>query len=209
MHLRYDVTPLQPSATGPQATGQADLWWHHDGERYDARMVVAAGGAPARTLTSTGRVTAQGLAPRRFSERLRHEEAAHFDPAGKRITFSGNQPAAAWLPGAQDRLSVMLQLAARLAARPADLAPGQSISITTATAREVAEWRFSVEALEELSLPGRDLRAWRLLRRPVGPFDFTLELWLAPELAYMPVRLRLTQPGGHGLDQRWRSADGP
>jgi hypothetical protein len=34
-----------------------------------------------------------------------------------------------------------------------------------------------------------------------------VELWLAPGRDYAPVRLRLTNPDGGTVDQRWASTD--
>ena len=42
-------------------------------------MTVKALFIGARTLSSTGQVSAQGLAPTRFSDKSRTEVAAHFD----------------------------------------------------------------------------------------------------------------------------------
>ena len=38
-------------------------------------------------------------------------------------------------------------------------------------------------------------------------YDQVVELWLAPRMDYAPVRLRLTNPNGDTVDQRWSSTD--
>jgi hypothetical protein len=38
------------------------------------------------------------------------------------------------------------------------------------------------------------------------PFDDTVELWLAPSMGYLPVRIRITQPNGDFADMQLRSA---
>jgi hypothetical protein len=42
-----------------------------------------------------------------------------------------------------------------------------------------------------------------LRRRPEGPHDLDIELWLAPDLDYLPLQWRLAQDNGDWLEQRW------
>ncbi|AEG94770.1 DUF3108 domain-containing protein [Ramlibacter tataouinensis] len=204
MRLHYQVN----TARQPDAVGSAQLDWRHDGRRYEAALDIAAPGAPPRHQRSSGAVTAQGLAPERFADRVRSEQAAHFDRGAGRLVFSTNRPGAGLLPGAQDRLSVLMQLGGLLAAAPPGrLRPGQVLALQTAGTREAAVWRFQVEAEEDLQLPGGTLRAWRLVRPPRHEWDLHIQLWLAPGQAYAPVRLRLTPANGEWLDLQWLRTD--
>ena len=63
---------------------------------------------------------------------------------------------------------------------------------------------FNVGALEKLQMPGGDISAVRLWRDPNGEHDAKGEIWLAPDVGYLPVRIRLTQPNGDFVDQQWR-----
>ena len=47
----------------------------------------------------------------------------------------------------------------------------------------------------------------KLTRSPRKEYDIKVELWLAPGMDYVPVRLRLTQPNGDSVDQQWSSTD--
>jgi hypothetical protein len=111
------------------------------------------------------------------------------------------------LPGAQDRLSVLLQLGAMVAGAPAKFPPGTSVTVQTAGTREAEPWVFTVEGQEELRLPGGTVGALKLTRAPRREYDVKVELWLAPGMDYVPVRLRLTQPNGDSVDQQWSSTD--
>ena len=51
-----------------------------------------------------------------------------------------------------------------------------------------------------------DVVARRLTRNARQPFDDTVELWLAPVLGHLPVRIRLTQPNGDFADMQLREA---
>ncbi len=204
MHLHYEVTGS--TREGP-VSGQAELAWQHDGQRYEARFEQAGTGLPRRQQRSAGQLTPQGLAPERFSQRARHEEAVHFERAAGRAVFSAHRPAVPLLAGAQDRLSLLLQLGARIAARPAAHPVGSLLEVQAATTRDALIWRFRVEAREELPLPGGQVSTLRLVRLPLGTFEPDMAVWLAPALDYAPVRLRLTSHAGDGLDYQWSGTD--
>jgi hypothetical protein len=202
--LRYEVTA---EMKGVSIQGQASIDWRHDGRDYEAHWELSNPFLPRRILRSVGRITEDGLAPSRFSDKSRSEQATHFDRDKGTVTFSNNRPAAALAAGMQDQLSVMLQLSVLVAGEPARFTPGTKLAIPTATAREADTWIFSVEGEEDLQLPGGAMRALKLVRAPRKEFDQKVELWLAPRLDYAPVRLRLTNSNGDTVDQRWSSTD--
>ena len=203
MRIHYQV---QAQVRGLSLNGQAQLTWRHDGRTYEAHMEATALGRP-RVQRSVGRVTPHGLAPDTFLDKSRSERATHFDREKDRLVFSNNRPDAPLAAGMQDRLSVVLQLAAMIAGNPERHAAGATITIPTAGPSDAEEWVFSVEGEEDLQLPGGALRALKLVRMPRKEYDQKVELWLAPRMDYAPVRLRLTNPNGDAVDQRWSSTD--
>ena len=182
------------------ADGRLD-WTLADG-RYSARMEMRVFLLGSRVQTSTGRTGPGGLIPERFADRSRSEKAAHFDHEENRIRFSNNAPDAALQPGAQDRLSLFLQIAGLLQARPEAYTSGQVIDMQVAGAGDAAVWRFEVGDEVTLALPAGELRARQLRRLPRKEFDSTVEMWLAPALQHLPVRLRVTQANGDVADQQ-------
>lgn len=201
----YTATALH---RGALLSGHAELDWQRDERTYEATLRIAIAPLPSREQRSAGEIDAQGLAPRRFSERFRTEEAAHFDRGAGRIVFSGQQTPAALRAGAQDRLSVLLQLGALLAARPQGWPEGTELTLQTATAREAGEWRFVVEEPQTLTLADVPTAALKLTRAPRHEWDARLELWFAPGTAYYgPVRLRLTPANGDWLELQWSGTD--
>ena len=187
--------------------GSGELLWRNDGSHYEARLKISSPLLPPRIQNSTGLITAEGLAPVRFSDKARSEEAAHFQRDQGKVTFSNNRPDAPLVAGTQDRLSVMLQLSAMVGGDPHKFPAGTVISIPTASTHEVEPWLFTVENVEELELPGGKVAALGLIRNPRREFDQKVELWLAPGMDYLPVRLRLTQANGDWVDQQWSSTD--
>jgi hypothetical protein len=191
---------------GMPVEGEAQLAWQHDDAAYEASFAIDV--PPQRRLqNSTGALGEDGLRPLRFSQRVRGEEAAHFDRAQGRITFSSNRPDAALQAGAQDRLSVLVQLVALVAADPGRFVPGASMSLQVAGTRGADDWQFTVDGDEQLALPAGSVSALKLTRQPEGDYDIRLEVWLAPGRAYAPVRLRLTPPNADWLDMQWSGTD--
>jgi hypothetical protein len=207
LRLSYSVSGLQGQQ--PLSGVTAELLWQHDGQQYEAQLSYRLLFGTLRSQRSQGRITPQGLAPDRFSDKRRSEVAAHFDRSRARITFSANTPDVPLLVGAQDRLSVFLQLAALLAGQPGGYPPGTSIPLQTVGPRDADVWTFTVGALENLNLPAGAMGAVHLVREPRRPFDQRVEVWLAPELAYLPVRIRVTESNGDSADQQLRSSSAP
>jgi hypothetical protein len=156
----------------------------------------------SRSQTSQGALVASGLQPTRFGDKSRSERAAHFDRTLGRIRFSNNAPDAELLPGAQDRLSVFFQLAGLLNARPEVYGTGQSVTLPVAGTGGSELWRFEVQGLEPLALPAGELIARHLVREPRQAYDTRVDIWLAPSLGHLPVRIRITQDNGDVVDQQ-------
>jgi len=182
------------------ATGTLD--WELDGPRYKARMEMRMPLLGSRVQTSTGSVGPEGLRPERFADKGRSERAAHFERDQQRIRFSANTPEARLLPGAQDRLSLFLQLAGLLQARPQAYGSGQVIDMQVAGTGDAEIWRFQVGEESTLTLPAGELRVRHLVRQPRKEFDSTVEMWLAPGMNHLPVRLKVTQANGDVADQQ-------
>lgn len=183
-----------------QANGE--MSWTHDGSQYEAQASVKMFLIGGRSQTSRGRITAAGLAPTRFGDKVRNEQAAHFDAEQGKVTFSANTPDAVLLPGMQDRLSVFMQLASLVAADPTQFGPGTRITVPTVGPRDAETWVFVVDGPEELALAQGPLPTLKITRAPRTEFDTRVELWLAPGIHYLPARIRITQSQGDFVDQQ-------
>ncbi|OQW87557.1 MAG: hypothetical protein BWK72_13310 [Rhodoferax ferrireducens] len=210
MPLRFSAESLSPSIRLIYALKtnkfpfpvHGELLWLNEGNAYSARLHYGVFGL-SREQTSRGLITTTGLAPERFSDKYRSELAAHFNYAEHKISFSANTPDAALLPGAQDRLSVLLQLGALLASEPEQYPPGSTVSIQTAGPRDADTWLFTVVSVEPLELTRGTTQAIKLERNPRRPYDQKVEVWLAPDLGYLPARIRITDANGDNVDQIW------
>lgn len=204
--LKYDV---KGEVKGFPYQVNGDLLWMQDGKTYNARMEISHFLLGSRVQTSTGQLTTRGLEPTRFGDKVKSEVAAHFDRDKNKVTFSANTPEAPLLPGAQDQLSVFMQLGAMLGAEPHRFPQGTTLPVQAVGPRSAEAWVFTVGASERLVLPGGELSAVRLWRDPLGAYDPKVEIWLAPDVGYLPVRIRLTQSDGDVVDQQWRATQKP
>ena len=184
----------------------AELAWQTDAQTYDARLTISAFGQ-ARTQTSRGQITAQGLAPLRFSDKYRSEVAAHFNRETGKATFSANTPDVLLSPGAQDRLSILLQLGAMAAGSPVQFTEGTTVAVQTVGPRDADTWLLTVQGEEPLVLPGGAQTGLKLLRKPRKEFDQRVEVWLGKDMAYLPIRLKITETNGDYLDLKWLSSE--
>ena len=186
-----------------------ELIWLQDGSEYNARLSLKVLWKTVRSLTSVGRIDANGVAPNRFSETRKSEVASHLVREENKVVFSNNAPSVPLLAGAQDRLSVTMQLGAMLAGDPARYPAGSRISIQTVGPREAGVWTFVVEGDEQVSVPAGEFGTRRLSRTPRNEHDYKLELWLAPELGWLPARMRQTEQDGDVIDLQLRDVSAP
>lgn len=197
--LKYKATGASKGLT---YRADAELVWKNAGSQYEASMKVSALFIGSRSMTSAGQITPTGLAPTRFADKFRSEQAAHFEADKGKITFSANTPDLPWIEGAQDRVSVFLQMGGMLAGKPDAFPAGSSITLYTAGPRDADTWTFTVETEEKLSLPNGEVTALKLTRMPRREYDQKVEVWYAPSLGYLPVRNRITQQNGDFVDQQ-------
>ncbi|MEO5734385.1 MAG: DUF3108 domain-containing protein [Rubrivivax sp.] len=188
--------------------GTADLRWSPTADSYRIDLLG---------WTSTGAFDIDGIAPERHTESRRGREwrAVNFQREQGRITFSGSQGDAPLGPGAQDRVSWMLQLAGVLAANSGLREPGSEVSLVVAGIRGSAGvWRFTNLRAEDLDLPaGRVAAALHLRRESEGPYDLQVDVWLDPARHFGPVRLLMQRPGvatdAPGQVELWLASDAP
>ena len=204
--LKYQVLGMSKQMN---YSAWAEFSWQHDGQRYDSKLEVGAFLLGSRSQTSQGTLGAEGLMPQRFGDKFRTEVASHFQRDKGVVSFSNNAPEVSMLKGAQDRLSVVMQIAALLSAEPDRYPVGTMLSFQTVATRDAEVWLFLVEKAETLQLPYGDVPTIKINRKPRKEFDQTIELWFAPSIDYLPVRLRVTNANGDFVDQQLRKVEKP
>ncbi|MEZ5703513.1 MAG: DUF3108 domain-containing protein [Burkholderiaceae bacterium] len=150
--------------------------------------------------TSTSQITPQGLVPQRYTDRRRSRKSRPPSTTTRAwSTTASRPPTPAPTRHAGSALPVMLQLASLLNARDQRVV-GDVISVPVSSETGAEVWRFEIGPLESLHLPAGEFNARRLIRQARKPNDKTVEVWLAPNLGRLPVRMRLTEPNGDVMD---------
>lgn len=200
LRLNYDVTG---SVKGFRYSASATLLWQPSSDqRYTAHSEIRAFLMGARTQTSTGTLGPQGLSPTHFSDRARQARSITFDRTQGLVRLDGSGLSAPMPANVQDKLSVMLQMSAILAALPTPPQPGQTWTLPVAGSPSVENWVFRYEDSETLRLPAGVLSTWRFKRSAERANDPITTLWFAPALHHLPVRTRLEQNNGDVADQQ-------
>ncbi|WP_306478086.1 DUF3108 domain-containing protein [Methyloversatilis sp.] len=194
---------------GELAIGETRYHWVHDGRDYRMDQVTETTGLagllkPLRVeQRSTGEVTTDGLKPLRYASRATQgkatEEEVVFDWDGNRVMLRAGtkQSDHALTAGAQDMLSLWLEIIWRAQV-------GGDFDFTLATGkRYTPRWFVPDPALGSLDTAvGRQLV--RRLQARAQPGDNQIEVWLAPNLRWLPVLIRFTDRKGDVYDQRVR-----
>jgi hypothetical protein len=187
---------LQGNYRGP-VDGTASVEWLRQGTRYQVHLETSIGPVLSRHITSEGELTLQGLAPRRFDGeqkvmfRSPKRWQLRFGPERVVLVDGSEVPT---LPGAQDEASQFVQLTWLFTTRPERLAVGQSIEVPLAISRNLERWIYDVVGEEELRFPFGLVHAFHVKpRREAQGGDLTAEIWFAPTLQYLPVRILIRQ----------------
>ncbi len=192
---------------------RAELRWRHDGAQYEASLSLLSLLSISRT--SKGAITPQGLEPLRYGEKItaRGETAVHFQRDKGMVSFSNNKPSVPLLAGMQDEVSAFFQLAALLGGDPRRYPAGTEIPLQTVDNRALRSIVFVVGAAQALDLPGGRLQTLYLSHSESPAFEGSRgskgEVWAAPALDYLPVRIRITEPSGTTYDLRWSQTLAP
>jgi hypothetical protein len=197
--LSYRVTG---NFRGP-VEGQAQVEWLRSGAHYQVVMEITIGPSFAplvrRRVASDGDITAIGLHPRRYDEETKVVLVSPrlltilLDEDRVRLPGGGDFPRPA---GVQDSASQFVQLTWLFTTQPQLLQPGRSIDIPLALPRRVETWTYDVLGPETLWTPAGPVDTVHVKpRRELrgGGGDLAAELWVAPTLQYLPVRILIRQ----------------
>jgi hypothetical protein len=196
---------LQARISGLRFNINARMEWATYQGRYHAKLRYSVLMLGHRTQTSHGLLTPSGLMPQTFVESTsRKQTVLDFDWKNN-VVDRNQEPAAHPLKrGAQDPLSVFFETGLQLAQlHPNQTQPSQ-ITVHVVGTRRAEDWTFKFIGKESLDLPAGqfDTLHWQ---RPAANDDakgVTADIWFAPSLGYLPVRIRLAQDNGDVLDQQ-------
>jgi hypothetical protein len=186
-----------------EVQGSARVQWVRLGERYQVHLDVVIGPsfAPliARRMTSDGVIGDAGLVPQRYDEVTKlpfqapRRAVMSFTPQA--VTLANGKERDS-VPGLQDSASQFVQLTWLFTTQPQLLKVGNAIVMPLALPRRMDRWIYDVTGEEPLYTPLGELATFHLKprraeARPRG--ELSAEVWFAPTLQYLPVRIRIEQ----------------
>jgi hypothetical protein len=172
--------------------GDARVQWLRQGSRYESRVDIDITLLASLVMTSQGEITPQGLLPKAYEEQRR---------SGRRGVLLEDETIALAdgrrLPrpvGVQDTASQFVELSHRFMSGQDVLEVGRSVDLWMARPGGVDLWTYDIVDRELLELPRLGpVEAFhlkpRMIANPRG--NITAEMWFAPSLQYLPVRIRV------------------
>jgi hypothetical protein len=175
--------------------GDAQVQWQRVGARYQVQVDLGLSGLSfvKFSMTSQGQVTPQGLLPLAFEEKTTGRQTLKLGFDSGRVHLNDGRtierPA-----GVQDTASQFVEFGHRFSSGQAVLEVGKSQQMWLARPNAAAQWTYDIVGQETLKSPRLGpIEAYHLKPRPLanpnGPI--TAELWFAPSLQYLPVRIRI------------------
>lgn len=172
--------------------GQARVQWQRQDQAYQTRVDIDIGWLASLSLISQGDVTPGGLRPKAYEESIRgRRRGLTLDATTITLASGARVPRPATV---QDTASQFVELAHRFATGQQALKAGGTVDIWLARPGGVDLWTYDVVGEETLQTPGfGPLPAFHLKPRPIAqPRGSTVaELWFAPSLQHLPVRIRI------------------
>jgi hypothetical protein len=176
--------------------------WIRAGTRYQVHLDLVVGPSLAplitRRMSSDGEITATGLSPRRYDEdtktvfRDRRRITMLFEP--DTVVMASGERRERW-PGVQDTASQFIQLTFMFTLNPELLRVGKQFEVPLALPKNIDRWTYEVVKEEVLHTPFGQVNAFHVkpkrITRPGS--ELRIEIWFAPKLRYLPVRIRVEQ----------------
>lgn len=197
--------------------GQAQVEWVREGMRYQVRVDASVGPSFAplgsQRWTSEGEITPEGLAPRRFESINKllissgKPRLVTFHPHEVELSDGQRVPK---LPMVQDPASHYIQLAYMALLKPETLQVGGTLSMPLAWTRKQDTVTYDILAREMLDTPVGKVETFKLKPRPLpsqkekdkARDEVLAEIWVAPSLQYLPIRMLLRQGAANYLDMK-------
>lgn len=181
--------------------GSARVQWQREGGHYQTRVDIVLNLLTSLALTSQGEVTPQGLSPRVYEER--RSSGVRGARLGEEVIALGNGRSVPRPPGVQDTASQFVELSHRFATGQDVLEVGRSVSFWMARPSGVNLWTYDIVGKEVLQTPELGaVEAFHLKPRPIANprGNVTAEMWFAPSLQYLPVRIRVAMGEANFVD---------
>jgi hypothetical protein len=183
------------------------IHWASAPDRYEMVVSVPLPFVGTFSYESQGRIDAYGLAPERYIEKRgrRAADVTTFDHAAKRIGFTRTDASLALPEGAQDRFSMIMQLASLVRGDPDAYSRGVTRAFYVADNDSAEVWPIETIGDESIRTAEGFVTARHFTRLPRREGDRRrIDVWLAPSLGWLPARIVQTEPNGSQFELVWR-----
>ncbi|MBP6776877.1 MAG: DUF3108 domain-containing protein [Piscinibacter sp.] len=181
-----------------ELNGDAQVEWVRVGTQYQVHIDITLGPIISRRMSSQGELVGDRLRPSRYDEETRVLMRA---PRRVTILFGADEVVLATgerrerTPDVQDSASQFIQLAAMFTTRPELLQAGTTLDMPLALRNRIGTWTYDVLGAEDIRTPFGPVATYHLKPRNVisRGNELSAEIWFAPQLRYLPVRIRVQQ----------------
>ncbi|HEY4317329.1 MAG TPA: DUF3108 domain-containing protein [Herbaspirillum sp.] len=207
--LKYDVQGLRD---GQKVYGSGKIAWRNQDGRYRIDGSASVLFFTLLQFSSDGVLDGFGVSPTLYTEKKFRKTATdtRFEHERNTITFSASDNSYPRPGDAQDRASIIWQLAAIGRGNPAAFFTGADFTMFVAGVRDAEPWRIIVSGEDEIEAEGDTVSAWHLVRMPQpGSYDQKIDIWLAPRQEWYPLKIRYTENDGDYLEMSLSSRTPP
>ena len=204
--LQYSIKARQ---SGISLGGSANVKWMTTNHSYqiltETRAMLFG---KILEASSVGNIDEFGLAPDKFIEKRFGKPAttSNFDRDSKTIRFTASADTYPIKGGEQDRTSATWQLVAQARAAGEKFKAGSEWKMFVAGRRDAEVWTFKVIGSEKISTAMGEQNTIHISKAPPPDSrDQTLDIWLAPDLEWYPIRLKFSDANGEFIDQMLES----
>ena len=206
--LKYDVQQVPADGSHPRY-GSGVISWHMGGGKYQVTGEADVLFFTLLKFTSEGSFDNFGIAPTMYSEKRfrRPETATHFNRDERNnISFSASTLSYPLKGGEQDLSSVIWELTGIGRGDREKFVPGAQIDLFVAGVRDADIWSILVVGPESIDAGDEKTQAWHVVRIPrVGSYDKKIDIWLAPQAQWYPIKIRQTEKSGDYVDMTMKS----
>ncbi|WP_144157839.1 DUF3108 domain-containing protein [Paraburkholderia sp. BCC1885] len=182
------------------------IHWSSDGKTYDMVVSVPVPFVGTFSYSSHGHVDAFGLAPDQYIEKRGHraEDVAIFNRTTRQIAFTKTPATLPLTDGAQDRFSMVMQLASLVRGDPNAYKPGVTRQFFVVDNDSGEIWPIETIGDETIRTQQGYINTRHFMRLPRHAGDQRrIDVWLAPALGWLPARILQTEPNGTEVQLVW------
>jgi hypothetical protein len=184
-----------------------DIHWTNDGQHFQMIVSIPLPFVGPFVYSSKGHIDRFGLAPEQYSEqRGRHAaDITIFNRETKQLVYTRTPNSQPLADGAQDRFSVVMQLASLVRGAPDTYKAGVVRQFNVADNDSTEIWPIETVGDENVQTPDGNVQARHFTRLPRREGDRRrLDFWLSPAIGWLPVRILQTEPNGMQIEMLWR-----